>query len=273
MFAFRTLCNPVATDSLPYVEDFVSYGSGSANPISPCWYKQVIGSTTQFPYPYSTAATTGNIGLYGYSTGSVYSYAVLPLFETSLSDLMIEFDLKRGSSTGTNYHTMVYVGVMTVADDLSTFDTITLIDDSENPASSITRHFVSLEGYEGTGRIALLFPQMSVSSYYNYAYVDSVVVKQLPTCRWPMNAAVDSVGAYEIDLSWTGSASNFEVQVYLRCFHHGYYHIDHRLRYRGRPHRPDALHAVLPARAWCLRQRRQLLERGGACDHHPRLRS
>ena len=212
VFAFRTLCNPVATDSLPYVEDFESYASGSANGISPCWYKQVIGSATQYPYPSTTAASSGSIGLYAYSTSSFYSYAVLPVFEASLSDLMIEFDLKRGTSSGSTYHTMVYVGVMTVADDLSTFDTIAFIDDSENPASSVTHHLVSLEGYEGTGRIALLFPSPA-SSHYNYAYVDSVVVNQLPACRWPMNVAVDSVGAYEIDLSWTGSASNFEVQV------------------------------------------------------------
>ena len=212
VFAFRTLCNPVATDSLPYVEDFESYGSGAANGISPCWYKQVIGTTTQYPYPSTTAASSGSIGLYAYSTSSYYSYAVLPMFEASLSDLMIEFDLKRGTSSGSTYHTMVYVGVMTVADDLSTFDTIAFIDDSENPASSVTHHLVSLEGYEGTGRLALLFPSPA-SSHYNTAYVDSVVVNQLPTCRWPMNVAVDSVGAYEIDLSWTGSASNFEVQV------------------------------------------------------------
>ncbi len=212
VLAFRTLCNPVATDSLPYVEDFESYASGSANGISPCWYKQVIGSTTQYPYPSTTAASSGSIGLYAYSTSSFYSYAVLPMFESSLSDLMIEFDLKRGTSSGSTYHTMVYVGVMTVADDLSTFDTIAFIDDSENPVSSVTHHLVSLEGYEGTGRLALLFPSPA-SSHYNYAYVDSVVVNQLPACRWPMNVAVDSVGAYEIDLSWTGSASNFEVQV------------------------------------------------------------
>ena len=46
--SFRTACLPVATASLPYVEDFESYASGAANPISPCWYK-ATSSTTAFP--------------------------------------------------------------------------------------------------------------------------------------------------------------------------------------------------------------------------------
>ena len=212
VFSFRTLCNPVATATLPYIEDFESYSSGSANPISPCWYKQVIGTTTQYPYPSTSAASSGSIGLYAYSASTFYDYAVLPMFEAPVGDLMLEFDLKRGTNSGSTYHTIVYVGVMTMAEDISTFDTIAMIDDSENPTSSVTHHLVSFEGYEGTGRIAFLFPQLSTSSHYNYAHVDSVVVNLLPNCRWPMNVAVDSVGAYEIDLSWTGSASNYEVQ-------------------------------------------------------------
>ena len=212
IFTFRTLCSPVATDSLPYIEDFESYSSGSANPISPCWYRRTIGSTTNYPYPSTSAAVTGSIGLYSYCYGSIWEYAALPLFEEDLTNLMLEFDLKRGASTGTTYHTQVYVGVMTNAEDLTTFDTIAFIDDSENPASSVTHHRISFEGYEGTGRIAFLWPQLPVSTHYNYAHLDNVVVDQLPDCRWPLNLVADNVGAYNVDLSWQGSASSYEVQ-------------------------------------------------------------
>jgi len=212
ILSFRTLCTPVLTDSLPYIEDFESYASGSANPISPCWYKRAIGTTTAYPYPSTSAASSGSMGLYTYAYGSIYEYAAMPLFEEPINNLMLEFDLKRGTSSGTTYHTMVYVGVMSNAEDLSTFDTIAFFDDSDNPTSSITHHRVSFEGYTGSGRIAFLFPAPSTSSHYNYAYLDNVAVDMLPVCRWPLNLSVDNVGAYDVDLSWQGSASAYEVQ-------------------------------------------------------------
>ena len=48
---FRTDCSPVAEENLPYIEDFETYTSGAANPISTCWKKGVIGTTTQYPHP------------------------------------------------------------------------------------------------------------------------------------------------------------------------------------------------------------------------------
>ena len=97
VFTFRTLCSPVAEESLPYVEDFEDYTSGSTNPISPCWIKQAFNTTTQYPYPYATAAITGNIGLYFYGNGTsnISNYVALPLFESNMNDLMVSFYLKR----------------------------------------------------------------------------------------------------------------------------------------------------------------------------------
>ena len=81
---FRTLCTALTALDLPYTEDFEAYGSGSSNPISPCWTKGT-NSATAYPYPYSTAAINGTRGLYFYSykpsspTGnSYYCYAALP---------------------------------------------------------------------------------------------------------------------------------------------------------------------------------------------------
>ncbi len=203
VFTFRTLCSPVPIDSLPYVENFESYASGTANPISPCWYRKTFGNTTiTYPYPNTSAAVTGNIGLYGYCYNTIWEYAALPLFEEGINNLMIDFDLKRGTSTGTTYHTIVYVGVMANASDITTFDTIAIIDDSENPASSVTHHRISFEGYEGTGRIAFLWPQLPVTTHYNYAHIDNVVVDQLPSCRWPAQLTVDNVTNNSIDISF-----------------------------------------------------------------------
>lgn len=63
---FRTLCTALTALDLPYTEDFEAYGTGSSNPISPCWTKGT-NSSTAYPYPYSTAAINGTRGLYFYS--------------------------------------------------------------------------------------------------------------------------------------------------------------------------------------------------------------
>ena len=47
---FRTLCSALTALDLPYTEDFEAYGSGSSNPISPCWTKGT-NSSTAYPYP------------------------------------------------------------------------------------------------------------------------------------------------------------------------------------------------------------------------------
>ena len=209
--SFRTACLPVATASLPYVEDFESYASGAANPISPCWYKGT-SSTTAFPYPLSTAISGTRSLYFNGTTANIYSYAVLPRFESNLSDLMLEFDLKRYSTTTSAYHAVMMVGVMTDPSDITTFDTLRVIDMTSLPASSIRHYRVSLAGYNGTGRLAFCAPAFGASQY-NPLYLDSVVVKPLPTCVWPENVAIDSVEAHSIYLSWQGTATQYELQA------------------------------------------------------------
>ena len=207
---FRTACNPVASTELPYVEDFENYTSGAANPISTCWTKGVFGTTTQYPYPLTTAASTGGMGLYGYGAAAICSYAALPLFETSIDQLTISFYMKRYGTA--SYQSRVLVGVMSNPNDTSTFEPLEDIDiTSENP-SSIHRINVSFLGYEGNGHIALFFPKATNGASYNGVYIDSVVVDNLPTCVWPNGLAVDSVTPTSVTLSWNGNASSYEVQ-------------------------------------------------------------
>ena len=212
MASERTFCVPV--DSLPYVEDFERYASGSANPIDPCWNKQAFGTATAYPYPNTTAACNGSLGLYFYSTSAISSYAATPIFSSSLSDLMLSFDLKRYSNTTSTYHSIMQVGVMSNPRDTSTFELLREIDLTAEPASTVQHYLISLENYTGNGRcIAFRAPYLNVSSHYNYVSLDDVEIAMLPACRWPLSLTVDSMGAYEAQLSWTASASSFEVQL------------------------------------------------------------
>ena len=212
--SFRTLCNSITDAELPYIEDFEDYASGATNPISSCWYKDKVGTTTAYPYPYTTAATHGSRGLYFYGNSSgAYSYAVMPVFESSFSDLMVEFDLKRYSTTTSSYHSVMCVGVMSDVTDITTFDTLATYDLTELPASAVQRVALSLEGYTGTGRIAFLAPTVTGSSHYNHIYLDSVVVKSLPDCRWPRELTANAVTASSVSLSWLGSGDNYLVEA------------------------------------------------------------
>ena len=208
----RTACTAIPTDSLPYIESFQTYSTGSSASI-----------TTQYPYPTATAVS-GSQSLYFYSykpssvtTAPVFSYAALPAFEAPVNTLRVKFKLKRYSSTGANYPNLMAVGVMTNPNDISTFDTISIADITSYPASSIHDFEVSFAAYEGTGAyIAFLAPipplTGSATYAYNYIYLDSVAVDLLPSCYRPENVVASDITASSVDLSWFGNASSYEVE-------------------------------------------------------------
>ena len=211
--AFHTPCEAIATASLPYVEDFETYASGSSNPIDPCWTKAVFGSTTQYPYPYTTAGITGSLGLYFYGSTTVSSYAAMPLFESDLDAMHVTFKLKRYSTTTSSYGSRIMVGVMTNPDDITTFDTIREIDLSGEAASSVHSFDISLANYTGEGRfIAFWAPKVVSPLSYNHIYLDSVVVDLLPDCRRPETVEATALSDSSVALTWTGDATDYEVQ-------------------------------------------------------------
>lgn len=210
--SFRTACLPVADTNLPYIEDFEAYGTGASASISTCWHKET-NNTTAYPYPYSSSAIQGSRSLYFNGlTYNKYSYAAMPMFETELSNLMVEFSMKRYSSSGATYSCVLNVGVMTNPDDISTFDTLGTFDLTNAPVSTVERFRHSFDGYEGNGYIAFLAPAVGASKY-NIVYLDSVVVKRLPDCRWPNNLAVDSVADSSVNLTWESEGQNFYVEA------------------------------------------------------------
>ena len=207
-FLFTTACAPFPADSLPYVEDFEAYGSSSTSPINPCWTRQTFGSTTNYPYPSSTAAINGIRGLYFYSYGStpVYEYAALPMFESDLNVLRLRFNSKRYSTVGSTYFSKIYVGVMSNPDDISTFDTVALIDHTADPASTITAEEIFFDQYDGDGGyIAFLHPALG-SGQYNYIYIDDIIVDSIPNCRRSTDLVAENVTINSADLSWSNTS-------------------------------------------------------------------
>ena len=224
---FRTDCVPVPIDSLPYTENFDSYATGSYASIDPCWYKNVVGTTTQYPYPSSDNAISGK-SLYWYayhpssaSTAPTYEWVSMPLFEEDLTNLMVSFDIRRYSSVYDYYTSEVYVGVMSDPTDISTFDTIRYINLRGEAASSIHHFEIPLSNYDGTGGYITFFSGVpgtfGSSNYcYNYFYLDNVMVDYIPTCpQVDFLQLVSASNADSVTVSWTemGDATTWDVYV------------------------------------------------------------
>jgi hypothetical protein len=221
-YTFRTACDEYPTDSLPFYEDFETYGTGSTAAISPCWHKGTNASTN-YPYPYSSTPISGIRSLYFYgmqsATAAYYSYAALPLFEADVNTLQISFRTKKystSSSSTTLYGLRLAVGVMSNPNDITTFDTVAIIDRSEDPSNSIDSHSVSLSYYSGEGRyIAFLVMPIDRGSHttsYNYVKVDSVLVDLLPSCTRPEYVEATGITANGATIAWRGEADSYEVE-------------------------------------------------------------
>ena len=220
-----TGCATITSSDLPYMEDFETYGSGVAYPINACWTKGT-SSSTAYPYPTNTVVSGArSLYFYGYhpsstSTTPVYSWAALPPVDDDLdiSTLQINFKVKRGSTASTYYTTLLYVGIaesvtgLTSAAAIDTqvtwIDTLNYYSTASSSANSIHDAEVTFDTYTGTGKYIVIYapvpPLQGSSTYaYNYAYVDDIALRTIPTCFWPTAVSLNSVTSDEATLSWT----------------------------------------------------------------------
>ncbi len=212
-YTFQTACNPIVSDSLPYIEDFESYGTGSTSPISECWTKGTSNSTA-YPYPHSGTANliTGNRVLYFMSNTSHYCYATLPLFEDDLTSLRLRFNVKRDNTTSPK--SIIQVGVMSNPNDISTFETIETINLSNEPINTIRAIEIILDQYTGSGSY-IAFYAAKTSSGNNYIYIDDVVVDPIPACRRPVALSANTITSSGASLSWNCASTSSSYTIAL----------------------------------------------------------
>ena len=190
-----TACTPYLHDSLPLVQNFNTWASGSAftTAIDPCW-KRFTNYSSNVPYV-NTTGHTGN-SLYFYKGGtSYYGYIVLPMFEDSINTLQMKFWMMKSN---TSYSNNVLVGVMTNPYDINTFRTVA--DVSPENVGTWEEMYITFANYEGQGRyIALMAPQ---AASYSYSYIDDIEVSNIPPCALPMRLNVSNVRSNSAFVSW-----------------------------------------------------------------------
>ena len=191
---------------LPYSEDFDKYASGAGN-LPNCWEGFTVGSTTKYPYVYSTAKKDGKNGFYLYRTTAISSYAVLPPLDAPISDLMLSFDYRNAS---TSYVAYFIVGVATDVTSAEGIDsTLTVIDSVEIAAYKAPDnvwHYYSntLDAYIGQGGyLVLVAPKADKTANNACVYLDNLYIEKAPTCFRPINFQMLTASTSSVTLSWT----------------------------------------------------------------------
>ena len=197
-FSFKTKC--VAVSAFPWSENFDDITAGSGV-LPDCW-NRINNSSSYGAYPYvyeySSYAHSGTNSLYFYTGGSSYyadQYAVLP----EMSDL----DGKRIVfwARGYNSTSKLKVGRMSNPADASTF---VQIGEDIALTTSYQKYAVNME--ESGDYIAIMVANLSSYSY-NGAYIDDIVVEEVPSCLEPSGLAFVSSETNSAILNWEASES------------------------------------------------------------------
>jgi hypothetical protein len=128
---FRTACDIIST--LPYTENFDTYGGTGSAYFPSCWSK----ITTYSTYPYlQTTNHSAPASLYFYATTGNYNIGILPEIDATIpiNTLMASFWLRTGNTTSN-----LIVGVMDSIDATS-FTPIDTVQPSSSPLRSSSIH-------------------------------------------------------------------------------------------------------------------------------------
>ena len=207
--SFRTACGPY-NGALPYVEDFQSYDLSdtwfdSEITIDPCWKAYSNYQSSWEFYPYIADAGNNNKAIAMYGEDNFYSVLATPAFAEPLNTLYLSFKM---ANVTTEANSEMMVGVMSDPNDISTFDTISVV---RCLLYSAWQHFeIPLSQYEGEGLyIAFVTPQGATS----ITYLDDITISTTPNCVVPTNVVANNITTTSADITWDeGSSSSWIVE-------------------------------------------------------------
>ena len=203
---FRTSCG--LTSTLPFVEDFDSYGTGTAAAYPYCWTKyNTYTGNPALPYCSSTSyAGAGSMYLYVITPGT-YNMAITPPFDPTIpvNTLQASFMYRAQNSKD-----RMIVGVMSDPTDPATFVPVDTVYPGRNALTWEDRE-VNFSSYTGNGQYIAFLNEYTTSSCYSY--FDDLVIDLIPNCPRPKNLAVTSTTSSSVTLTWTetGTATNWNV--------------------------------------------------------------
>lgn len=215
----RTACGVIA--ELPYTMSFESAdlrGTSSTESFPWCWDRinTLTSGNTYYPYSYASTSYTsashsGSRGLYFYASSYYGTYAdttgfVMPALDVETYPMNANRVTFWAKVTGSTTYT-VYVGTMTLPDNLSTF---TAVDTIVVDGTDFTKYTASLASAAATDPyVAFIVPKV-----YATMYLDDVTLEETPSCYDVAGLTLDSAIATTAYISWNNNdATSFEVEV------------------------------------------------------------
>lgn len=204
VFEVKTIKTPCASISIPYVENFNSYGN---NQVVDCWTKSTSGTVQTATYqPYEGNACLSITG--GYSGSK--TYFALPYLKDSadITNVRLSF---YGKGYGAERN--IEVGIMTDATDVSTFYTVkelTLVKDQW------TKYDVDFSEYTYQGRYVAIMYKSTGS--YQTSYYDSIVLSYVPSCDKPADIILtaDNEDAKAVNVAFTAPEGSDTWNLYYK---------------------------------------------------------
>ena len=184
---FRTECGAIT--ELPWSEDFNGYATNTKT--IPCW--NILTSTTSYPYVNSGYhhGESGNAFFWFGSSSNPNTICVLPEFETSVNELMINFwFLLNSTSSG------VQIGYVTNATDSTTF---VMVEEFKGA------NYATTTWHEGEVILSDV-PENATNIAFKYlgsssgAHVDDITVSTIPNCERPNAISVTTTTATTANL-------------------------------------------------------------------------
>ena len=201
---FKTACGLY---SIPFIEDFSGWATGSSNWSDPCWQRgagSFVSGTT--PFPYVTTLSSNN-ALYFGNSSTTFSAAFMPPFDAAGQNLALVFDLAMGAN-----NRMDIIIATNPQDEATWLQIDTTISNGTGTAFANYKNYeviipnyqagtyIGFKSYVGSGTTTL------------YAYLDNIFVT---TCPQPKNLAVDNIMPNSVDFSFTqgGTATQWQYVV------------------------------------------------------------
>ncbi|MBQ9638599.1 MAG: choice-of-anchor J domain-containing protein, partial [Bacteroidales bacterium] len=198
---FTPSCSPA---TLPWIENFESYGTASTSPLSICMRKGYVTTASgqdiasSYPYANTTVANSGTKSLYLYSAAANWSYLILPYFDTTVSALQMTFQLRKAAVN--DAYGRVEVGVMSSPTNWASFQ---LIDTFTNTQANLwEEQVVDFTGAPADKRFIVIRSKEAATSY---SYIDDIMVGIRSNCVNPTDLAITALSDVQASLAWRDS--------------------------------------------------------------------
>ena len=201
-----TLEDPCTITSLPYTDNFDSYGTGIGT-FPSCWTKYYSDTITTYPYIINTYNFSAPGSLYMYTASGYYTMAITPEFDASIP-------INTLKATFQYYKTIaIYKLIVGVIDSLTNPPLFTPIDTlSPSTLNTWEEAEVNFSSYTGHGHYIAF--KSSATTSYNSTYIDNLEIYTIPDCERPRNIRAENVTSSSVDILWhpVGNATRWTLE-------------------------------------------------------------